>query len=255
MSKLTELSSSKHQQLKFAPGAEIAYGSKLHMLNIRVTEVPKMVANFPVFISKIDQSGDWSLSGVTSFVPGQNLFVENQKWDALYQPTSVRVYPLYLMKSPNTENSYTTGIVEGSEGFTEDQGAALFDDKGNPSLELSEKQKLLEGSVKEDIQTYHFCQKLNELGLIKAVDLVLMFEELGPQVLKGLHTIDEEALQRLSAQQLEELNKMGYLGPIHGILMSIFQINQLVNRNNTRQGLEKINQVKLELSRDRSGAL
>lgn len=253
MSKLVELTNTKHQDLKVKNSAAMNNASQLHMLNLRVTEVPKSIASFPVFVSKNNHDGNWALSAITSIVPGKNLFVSDGQWQALYQPTSVRTYPLYLMKSAKDEKSYTIGIVEQSEAFSQSEGEALFDESGRASLYLAELTKLIEGSVKEDIQTYQFLNKLDEMNLLKSIDLVVHYQGNEAQVLKGLHTINEDRLQTLSGEQLDTLNKMGYLAAIHGMLMSIFQLNNIVLKNNNVEGLDKVEQIRLETARDRSG--
>lgn len=252
MNTLVELNPKQHQALRVKANCDIEYASQLHMLNLRVAEVPRAIASFPVFFNKNPNSGDWMISAIASFVPGQNLFVKDSMWDAVYQPLSLRTFPFYLVQAEVAEQQYTVGIVQGSEAFSESEGERLFDENGAASLYLLDKQKLVESSLQEDVQTYHFCKKLNELGLIKAVDVVVQFSTSGPQTLKGLHTINEDALQGLSPEQLAELNRIGYLTPIHSMLASIFQLNALVQRNNKLSELESIDQVKLEVSRDRA---
>lgn len=254
MNKLVELNSTTHKSFKVKTDCTIGYAEQLHMLNIRVTEVPKSISDFPVFISKNNHDGAWALSAISSIVPGRNMFITNGQWEALYQPASVRAFPFFLMNSPRDEKSYTVGIIEQSDAFSQDEGEPLFDASGKASLYLTEQTKLVENSVKEDIQTYQFTQKLDSMGLIKSVDLVVHYQGGTAQVLKGLFTINEDALQSLSGEQLTELNKLGYLAAIHGMLVSIYQLNGLVRRNNLVEGLDKVEQIRLEVSKDRSVA-
>ena len=251
MTKLTALHPQQHQHLKIDPTCQVTMAARQHMFNIRVTEVAKSIASMPVFISRNEHNGEYALSAICSFTPGHNLFVSDQHFNALYMPLSLRTYPLYLMKAEDQEKQYTIGLVESADAWTQGEGVALFEQSGEPSIALKERQTLLESSIKEDIQTYQFVNKLKELKLIKAVDLVVHYKDNGPQVLRGLNTIDEDVLQKLSPEQLTELNTLGYLAPIYSMLTSIYQLNALVRRNN-EQGLEAIEQVKLEVARDRT---
>lgn len=70
------------------------------------------------------------------------------------------------------------------------------------------------------------------------------------QTLKGLHTLDEDRLQSLQAEQLAELNKKGYLSPIHAMLISIYQLNSLIRKHNEVEQFTKVKQIKLEVARD-----
>ena len=60
--------------------------------------------------------------------------------------------------------------------------------------------------------------------------------------------LDEDKLKALTAEQLAELNKNGYLVPMHATLVSVFQVNALIRRHNAA-GLSPVRQVKLEVSK------
>ena len=251
MAELTVLSSAEHGSLKVVKNCALNVAGNQHIVNIRVTEVGMAVSSFPVFAAKIPSNGRWTLTAVTSFVPEKNLFVENDRWTATYLPTSMQTYPLFLMNSDTEENQYTVGIHEDSPAFSKDAGEALFDDQGKASLYLSRLTALLEADIKNDIQTYQFNDKLNELGLYKAINL-LVHSAAGSsvQTIQGLYTIDEEKLQQLDAPTLAELNKRGYLAPMYAMLTSIFQVNALIRLNNRQAGSKNIKEVKFEVAKN-----
>lgn len=250
MTELVELSSSKHGKLKVVENSSVVFAARLHVVNLRVAEIGKAVSSFPVFFTRNPVTGNWVVSGIASFEQGKNLFVENDQWTATYEPTALQTYPLYLMRSPKDDNSYTVGIVEDSGAFSEQQGEALFDDNGKATLYLGKLTKLLEADIQNDIQTYQFAQQLEELGLIKSIDVLVQYDDDAVQTLKGLHTLDEDKLQSLSAEQLQELNKKGYLAPIFAMLISIFQLNALIRKHNSIDSLNNVKHVKLEVARD-----
>lgn len=249
MAELIELSSKQHSNFKVDVYAAIDFARSLHVMNIRVSEVGMAVSSFPLFFTRNAQNGDWGLSAITSFNGGQNLFVENKQWTATYQPNCMRTYPLHLMRSKEGENSYTIGIDESNSVFSNDEGNALFDDDSKATPYLHQMTKLLEADIKSDIQTFEFTQAIDALNLFKSIDLVVSYDDGTAQTLKGLHTIDEDKLQALSAEQLFELNAKGYLTPLHAILVSIFQLNLLVKKNNADSGLLAVKNIKLEISR------
>lgn len=249
MAELIELSSKKHCNVKVNTNAGLDFVSALHVMNVRVPEVGMAVSSFPIFFTRNAHNGDWGLSAISSFNSGLNLFVENKQWTATYQPSCMRTYPLYLMQAEQGENNYTIGIDESNAVFSTDEGNALFDNESKATPYLHQMTKLLEADIKNDIQTYEFAKTLESLNLFKTIDLVISYHDETAQTLKGLHTIDEDKLQALSAEQLFELNQKGYLSPIHAILVSIFQLNLLVQKNNARSDLLAIKNIKLELSR------
>lgn len=254
MRNLTELTQTAHAKLKVKHQAALENAASMHVLNLRVSEVAKTAASLPIFISKHNHDGSRAMSALTSIVPGTNTFVSQGNWQALYQPISVRTYPFYLMKSPKDETSYTIGIFEDSDAFSESMGQELFDESGRASLYLAEQSKLVESSIKEDILTHEFLNEIDAIGLIKSVDLVVQYASGESQVLKGLCTLDEDKIQALEGEQLQKYHQNGYLAAMQGMLSSLFQLNNLVQHNNRVEGMDSIQQIRLETARDRSGA-
>jgi hypothetical protein len=251
MSELVELSNNKHKQFRIKPNCAVEFSASQQIMRLRAVEIGKAVTNFPVFLTRNTHDGSGVLSALTSFDSSSNLYVKDTQWQATYQPTVMQTYPLFLMKSPKDENSYTIGIDEQSSAFSRDNGEALFDEGGKASLYLSRVKTLLEADIKNDIHTYQFIHKLQELELLKGIDLLVHYQDASVQTLTGLNTIDEDKLHALSAEQLYELNQQGYLVPIHAMLVSIYQLNLLVRYHNAMIGNRKVTQVKLEVAKDR----
>jgi hypothetical protein len=249
MKALVEVKSNNHSKLKVNPNSAIEFATKLHIMNLRVDEIGKAVSSFPSFLTRGNVNGNWGLSILTSFEASTNVFVENNQWSAVYQPSCMQSYPFYLMRSPTNEQSYTVGIDESNPMFSKTDGEALFDEDKNATSYLHQKTKLLEAELKSDMQSYEFTKHLESLDLIKSIDLQVIYEDETTQTLKGLSTIDEDKLQDLSAEQLFELNKKGYLSPIHAMLVSIYQLNTLIIKNNNFNHLRKIKNIKLEIAK------
>jgi len=254
MTDLVELSNSKHRHLKLKINCRIAFAATQYIIKIRVSEVAKSTTNFPVFFSRDHQNGLWVLSVLTHFNSGDNLFIDNQQWLSTYQPSSTQTYPFYLMPSPNQKNSYTIGIIEDSDAFSDEQGEPLFDHDGKASSNLNRAKTLLEADINNDIVTHQFSQKLEELNLLKAIDLQIQYHDGSLHTLAGLHTIDEDVLQQLSTKEMDELNKQGFLIPIHAMLISLYQLNMLLRKYNDLTEFNKIKQLKIEVAKDMAAA-
>ncbi|MGK0373620.1 MAG: hypothetical protein ACJA2E_000087 [Arenicella sp.] len=246
---LTELSVSAHAALKMDPKGALKIAAQQHMINLKVSEVGMAVSSFPVFISRISDKADWTLSAVNSFEIGDNLFVEDDAWTGTHLPIGMQTYPFFLMRSPTDTKNFTIGIDEKSSAFSKDQGEALFED-GKASIRLSQATAQLELEVKHDVQTYKFTKKAEELGLIKAIDLQVQYHNGRINTLKGLNTIDELALYELDTEKFEELRKESYLLPLYSMLTSIYQFNNLIKLHNMKNSDNTIAQVKLEVPKE-----
>ncbi|MBF7074216.1 SapC family protein [Glaciecola sp. MH2013] len=252
MTKLTlvELSSTAHKDLKIKNSANIDHIAKQHLMNLRATELGQAATCYPVFATKNSHNGFWTFSAMTSFAPDNNLFVKDGKLDAIYRPTSVQSFPFYLMRSPKDENAYTIGILEDQGDFSKSSGEALFDEEGKPTAATSNRIQILDADVHKDVQTAKFSQTLEKMGLFKALDMNVQYLAGDSSKIRGLHTIDEDRFQALSVEELDSLRKEGYLMPIHAMLISILQVNKLINLNNEVVERPQIVEVKMEVAKD-----
>ncbi len=250
MPTLTELKSAAHSNLKIAPNATTDITSRQHMLSVQAAELANAATCFPVLISRNSQNGRLSISALTSFTAGQNLFVSETGWEPVFQPISVQTLPLYLMQLPSDPNQFTVGFDAQSGHLSEQSGTALFDAEGKATATLTEKSKLLETELNHYRQTFAFLNALEEHGLLKPIDIQVQFQDGHTNVIQGLYTINEDSLQTMDISALDGLRSQGYLMPIHALLMSLYQVNVLVNRHNARQPELPIKAVKIEVSKN-----
>lgn len=249
MTQLVQLTPDRHGDLKVSPGIALAVAKKQHLVGLKVTEVAQAITCFPVFFTRGSIAGDWAISAITGVELQNNLFVVDGEWDAIYQPSGMKTYPFYLMNSPRDEGGYTIGINENSSAFTDD-GEPIFDDKGKASLMLSTITAQLDADVNNEIRSYKFCQEIDKLGLMKAMDVLIHYADETVITLTGLHTVDEEKLAELSSESFAELRSNGYLAPLYALLISLYQLNALIRRHNIVEGAKQIKQVTMEVSKD-----
>ncbi len=247
MSELVQLTPEKHQDLKVKANAALAVAEAQHAISLRVSEISQAISSFPVFFTKVDQSGQWAISAMTSLEVQKNLFCTEDKWLATYMPNAMRTYPLFLMKSPEDESKPTVGILEDAPAFSRAEGQDLFDANGKPSLFQNSLRAQLDEDIGNSYHTMQFLSKLQEMNLMKAMDVQVFYADKQVNTLKGLHTIDEAKMQSLSPEEFEDLRKLGYLPPIYAMLMSIFQLNNLINHHNQQEAVNKVVQVKMEV--------
>lgn len=249
MVELVELSNEQHGDLRVDRDRAVDVASRQHVINIRANEIAQAASGFPMFFTRDPGSGAFAVSIMTSLESGGNLFVASGHWDALFAPSAMQTYPLFLVNADN-EKGYAVGFDEANPAFSREEGERLFEESGKPSLYLDEMTKLLQAGAEADLQTRYFIDVLQQEELIKAIDLLVHYEDGQVQKIQGLHTLDEERLQAMPADRLAEMNKGGYLLPMHAMLMSIFQLNALIRRQSKRDDLRPVKAVKLQVARD-----
>lgn len=247
MNKLTavELNKKTHNNLKIKNGAVLKNIAEHHLITLRAIEISQASVCFPVFANKNTHNKLWTFSALTSFIPNQNLFVKDNKFETIFRPASTQTYPFFLMKAANKENEYTVGILEGHSAFSKTTGEALFDKNGEPTAATSNRVQMLEEGVLHDAQTAQFGLTLEKLGLFQELDMNLQALSGEKQTLKGLHTINEDRLQSLPAKDLELLHKEGYLKPLYAMITSLVLVNKLIALNNEDINRRQLTQVQM----------
>lgn len=247
---LTPLSPERHATLRVRADAVEAFAQTQHVMQVRAAEVVQAVCCYPVFFTRSAQSGQWLMSAMAGFEPGESLVVQDGRWVGSFQPSSIMTYPLFLMQGPDEKTPFVVGIDERNPVFSEDDGEPFFDADGRPSAWVTERSRLLEASVQSDIQTEAFITRMRDLKLTRAINVNVHHADGQMQTITGLHTIDEDRLAKLDDGEVVALQNSGYLAIIHGMLMSIFQLNALLRLRNQREGAVQLSHVRLEVARD-----
>ena len=249
MASLTELNPQTQTNLKLKNTASLLYAQSRHMMALNVAEVSHAGISFPIFISKSEGTGNYSLSALTSFVPGRNLFVNEPHWDSTFQSIEMQTYPFYLIRPKTDKAAPSLGFDTRSEALAENGDMALFDSSGKPSLWLSQRRAQLLEAAKNTVHTFDFLKTIDELNLIRAIDISVTGQDGAINRISGLHMINEDSLQKLPADTLTSLRDRGYLAPIYAMLFSALQLNALIGRHNKIKDLQPISRVNLEVAK------
>ena len=250
MAELIELTSKAHRDLKVVEESVFDVAARQHVINIRANEIAHAVTGFPIFFARDPNTGAFTVSIMTSFESSTNLFIRSGSWDATFSPSAMTTYPLFLMNSETSEQGYAVGFDDQNPAFSKVSGRRLFEENGKPSLYLDEMTKALQAGAEADVQTRYFVEKLEELELFKAIDVLVSYADGKVQKIQGLNTVDEERLQAFPDDRIVELHKSGYMVPLHAMLISTFQLNALIRRQNDDPDQQPVTGVKLQVARD-----
>lgn len=257
MTSLTLLDSVKHADLRVQPNCGVEFARTAHVLPLRAEEIPKATSDFPVFLTRVTDTAEWSFSLMASFEVNRNLFVTDNMWDATHLPQIVDTYPFYLMKAEEPDQ-YALAIDESSEAFSTGEGELLFEEKGKMASWLQMLTQRLQTQLTSNQQSLMFIEAIEKAGLIKEIGMQVVFADDTTSTINGLHSIDEDMLQALDADTLSDFSKRGYLAPLYAMLNSVFQLNSIIRRHNiaaeANDDMQSITKLKLEVARDAGAA-
>lgn len=250
MTNLTVLNSDLHKGIRISPDRQLSFAADKHLMPLNISEVSRAIIDFPVLITRVQGSGDYALSALTSFIPRQNAFYAEGQWGAGFQPAEMQTYPFALVPGTDETPGPQLAFDETAPVFTDTDGEPLFDDAGQPALWVSQLKSQLLANAENMVITRQFLDRISSLGLISEIVIGVQRSEDHTDRIGGLSTINEDRLKSLSNEELGALRNSGFLGPIYAILFSMFQLNTLIRIHNARNPDAPIQRINLEIARD-----
>jgi hypothetical protein len=245
----------RHGKLKVKPNSAFTHAKDRHIVAVNVSELGIASSNFPVVFVKNPREDRYMLTAMLGLKTGENIYYGDEFWESCYVPLAVQRHPFVVGYDDRVEDDTQLAacIEMDSPTVSETDGIALFQDDGTPSEMLRSVQQLLGSMFEAGKFTDQFIQKLGELDLITPFELILQLPNGNMNRITGMATIDEKKLKALSAEQLKELQTRDFLAPCHLMLVSLYQLNQLIRRRN-RLGGEQITNFRIEFPGDQPAA-
>ncbi|MFA7624365.1 MAG: SapC family protein [Pusillimonas sp.] len=195
------VSRERHAGKRWVRYASYAFASTDAVAPLVIQELPKACMMMPLgFVAVEDSFMPVAVQGLT---PGTNLLVAaDGRWLAGYVPAAYRSYPFALANTPDGQQVLT--VIEDSGLLSDTDGELFFDEDNQPSQAVKDVLNFLEQVSVNRQATRQACAALQKHNLIKPWPINLDTES-GRQAVEGLYTIDEAALNQVSAEALHEL--------------------------------------------------
>jgi hypothetical protein len=223
---IVALDSKEHKNLKVRRPSTYEDLAKIHMLPLVVHECTHAASDYPVVFVKNEETNQFQLVALFGLSPGENLFVSDGKWNALYLPAVIQNNPFRLIPDEEKPDQIDFGLDTDSDLVQETEGEALFDDDGNETDYLQERKESLYKYLEHDRITRAFVSLLSELKLLRGRDLTVNVN--GKTInIAGIYTVDEAKLNELPDEKFDDLRKRGFLPVIYAHVFSLNQVRRL----------------------------
>lgn len=231
------LDSKVHRNTKVITSRGAQYGENIHFVPVVANELPNLVLDYPVFLMKDHETGQFGMNALLGFDPGENLYLSGDIWDAGYVPMHVRRQPFMVAfqaeKNPDSPpNKAVVTIDMDSKRVQENEGEALFNDDGSSSNYLAQINSLLANVMSGIESTKSFISAISDNDLIKPSQFEVSFSNGEKKRFEGFYTLDEEKLNDLSDETLLSFYGKGYLQACYLMSSSMGHVNKLVGRKN-----------------------
>ena len=236
MSQFEVLNKEKHRQLRIKTGYGAALGDAVMYVMTYPMEFRDIQGCYPILFTKDPNTGAFFAAAVLGLEPDQNLFLQDDRWDATYIPVLIQRQPFLI--ATGGENDTRDPVVSldlDNPRVSQDEGEALFDDDGGATDFLNQKIGLLEKLHRGMQHNKGFIDTLLQHELLEQVTLDLVLKDGNQKSVEGFYCIAEERLYRLKGDVLESLNEAGFLQPIFMAVASMSRVRDLIERRNRLQ--------------------
>jgi hypothetical protein len=233
MSQYEILSKEKHRGLRVETGYSAALGDAVMYVMTYPMEFRDIQSCYPILFTKDPNTGGFFAAAVMGFEPDQNLFLQEDGWDATYIPAMVQRQPFLI--ATGAEGGNETPVVSldlDHPRVSQDKGEPLFDADGAPTEFLNQKIALLDKLHRGLQHGKGFIDTLLQHDLLEQITFDLAFSDGSKKSVQGFYSIAEERLYQLKGDVLESLNQAGYLQPVFMAVASLSRLRDVIERRN-----------------------
>lgn len=236
MSQYEVLNKDKHRQLRIKTGYGAALGDAVMYAMTYPMEFRDIQSCYPILFTKDPNTGGFFAAAVLGFEADQNLFLQDDGWDASYVPAILRRQPFLIATGGDGGNENPVVSLDlNHPRVSQDEGEAMFDSNGNPTEFLNRKIALLD-KLHHGLQHGNgFVDTLLKHELLEQITLDIAFNDGSKKSVQGFYTIAEERLYQLKGDVLELLNQAGYLQPVFMAVASMSRMRDIIERRNRLQ--------------------
>lgn len=230
------LNSQAHRDLRIAATRPTPDNAALNAVSVIPREFPRLLAHYPIFYTKSQETGRFEPAALLGFKPQENLFFLDGRWDAAYVPLQIQRQPFLLIPRRAEESDTKPPTLDVAIDLTQTvqppDGERLFLEDGQATKLLQNITAMLSALVTGTKEAYAFTARLAELNLIEPVQIDIEFVDRSDTKLQGLYWIAAATLKALPAAELAELRDREYLEWMYFQMASISHVSSLVARKN-----------------------
>lgn len=225
--KVVSLNAEAHKDLRIDPQGGYGYAAKTNSVPLVAVEFGDAGRDYPIAFAKATD-GVFVPVAVLGLRDNENLFVEEDgKWNGHYIPAFVRRYP--FVPADVGEGEVVICIDEAAGCLSREAGEPLFvGDKPSPLLENM--LNLMRDYQGQALRSQEFCKHLQDNDLMVDCNAQAQLTDGSTFRLNGLYMVDEKKLQALDKDKVYPLFASGELGLIYAHLLSLGNLQRLVER-------------------------
>jgi hypothetical protein len=246
--KIVPVDNTTHRALKVRESRGFPHARNQHAVVLAAFEIMSSAMNYPVVFTKHPETGRFLCLALFGLESGENLVFDKDRWNATYIPTNITCAPFAISNRGKGDDTMLICIDEDSPYVSKTEGAALFDERGDQTEFLNNVVSSLSDVKSNERHTELFIKKLVDMRLLIPISIV-MTDSAGAEteLMDATYTVSEERLRELPDEELLDLYKAEYLGPVYSLINSLELLSRLVVLRN-RTSNNSIADIQLKYS-------
>lgn len=239
MARYEVLNNVTHAGLRVVTDFGAEYGDALGMVTAFPTEFAELQREYPIFLRRPREDGDYEAVALLGFEPKENLFLREGQWVAHYLPGALARGPFLIgfqHRDMHGEGRPEPVIHVDMEHprVSFKHGEAVFLPHGGHSAYLEHIITVLRGIHDGAQASARMCAAFDALGLIQPIELDVRFDAEHGVKVGGLYALDRARLAALDADALQGLHQAGWLEGAYLLLASQHNVRRLLAEKQRR---------------------
>jgi len=236
MAQLVTINNKTHLKLTVDQSKVERHGAALHLVPAVMSEFTNMAVQYPLVMTKHQETGQFVFAAMLGFTAGENLFWRDEQWQGLYIPLQIRRQPFFISCDESDNTKYEISFDSESPAISSKNGQPLFNENGSETDFFQQAKACLSELISGEIANKYLAEKLVSMNLLQVMTMEVTFANKTSSVVKGLYTIDTEKLAALSTEQIASLHQDGLLQAIYTLITSLGQMHHLIDLKNKQLG-------------------
>jgi hypothetical protein len=222
------LDKDKHQDIKILPQLDLGFSKETHLAAATIREFAQLASTMPVVFIEDPNSKNIHTVAMLGLDQNKNLFWAEDKWQGPHVPLNIQRYPFDI----RPDGEHLGVFFDENSDLVAEQGEALFTEAGEPTDFLKNRQQFLAELANSEMLNQRFIKRVVELDLLEQIQIGIQYQDGTARNVTGIMSIDEKKLNGLDDAVVLELHKAGFLGAMYALMMSLAQLNRLVELSN-----------------------
>lgn len=233
MARIELLNNVDHKDLRVITERSAKYGDSVWYVPTFPGEFRNVQRCYPIYFTKSPDTGKFQPVAVFGFKDGENLFLDENGWNAPYIPLSIMRQPFLIGRQEVTEEAgsgtqLVVSVDMDNPRCSTTEGEPVFLEHGGTSDYLERVTAILKLIYAGYESSVGFADMLLGMDLLESFVLDVELDDGSNHRLSGFYTIKEESLRELPGKDLAVLRNNGYLEAVYMVIASMAHIPDLV---------------------------